>query len=66
LVFITQPFRGNSSYWQVSQEEAGLLISKRRYGIEKGQKEPGETIKETSGLVRPEWVNKRPKSMLPR
>jgi len=32
LVFITQPFRGNSSYWQVSLEEAGRIITKRRHG----------------------------------
>jgi len=28
------------------------------------QKKPGETIKETSICVRPEWVNKWPESVL--
>jgi len=28
------------------------------------QKKPGETIKETSKSVRPEWVSKRPSCML--
>jgi hypothetical protein len=30
----------------------------------KRQKEPEETIEETSGFVKPEWANKRPNSIL--
>ena len=29
------PFRGNSNYWQISQDEAGRIIPKRRLGNEK-------------------------------
>jgi hypothetical protein len=50
LICDRNPFRGNSNYWQVSLEEAGRIIPKRR--------KPEETIRETSRRVRPEWDKK--------
>jgi hypothetical protein len=32
----------------------------------KRQKKPGETTKEPSGSVRPEWINKWPSNMIDR
>jgi hypothetical protein len=32
LLWARNPFRGNSNYWQATQEEAGLIIPKRRLG----------------------------------
>jgi len=37
LLWAHNPFRGNSSNWHISQEEAGRLIPKRRHGNGKGR-----------------------------
>jgi len=50
LLWSRNSFRGNSNYWQISEEESG-------------RKKPGKTITETSRPARAERVNKVPNSM---
>jgi len=35
LLWAHNTFRGVSNYWQISQEEAGRIVSKRLLGMEK-------------------------------
>jgi len=60
LLWARNPFRGNFNHWQVSWKEAGQFFLTL---LSNWQKQSWKTFEETSGYVRPERVNKWPKSM---
>jgi hypothetical protein len=58
LLWALNPFRGNFNNWQVSQKVLFFLTL-----LPNWQKESWQTLEETSGYLRPEWVNKWPNFM---